>query len=305
MTDRTKKPGYEEGYAGEVDADYLDALTLDDLSLKKRTYEMVRAAKGHTVLDVGCGPASDTLALGRIVGPTGKVMGIDHDPKMIATAGQRTTEAGLSDMVEHRLADGGTLPFADNTFDSCRSERVFQHVEDAAQLLSEMIRVTKPGGYVVVADTDHSTHGTSTNNDDMDMRFRALALQALKNPHVGRKLFKLMKLAGLVEVESNPVLRTWTDLEKWRPIALDLGLPIGLKLQAWTQEEATQYENDLQQLHDQGAFYAQVGYILTAGRKSAQRVSAASQIPPASSSSGGGGNFIPLDRGRDLRQKGF
>lgn len=269
MTELSKKQGYEEGYAGEVDADYLDALTVDDLNLKKRTYEMMRAAEGHTVLDVGCGPASDTLALGKIVGPTGKVIGIDHDPKMIATADQRTTEAGLSDIVEHHLADGVTLPFADNTFDSCRSERVFQHVEDAAQLLAEMIRVTKPGGYVVVADTDHSTHGTSTDNDDMDMRLRALALQALKNPHSGRKLFKLMKLAGLADVESDPVLRTWTDFGKWRLIAFDLAIPIGLKMRAWTQEEANRFEADLQQLHDQGAFYAQVGYILTAGRKPA------------------------------------
>jgi len=267
MTDSTKKQGYEEGYAGEVDADYLDALTRDDLSLKKRTYEMMRAAEGHRVLDVGCGPASDTLALGSIVGPTGKAVGIDHDPKMIATAGQRTTEAGLSDTVEHHLADGVKLPFADDSFDSCRSERVFQHVEDVTQLLSEMIRVTKPGGYVVVADTDHSTHGTSTNHDDMDMRFRALALQAIKNPHVARKLPRLMKLAGLVEIETQPILRAWTDLEKWRPIALDLGIPIGLKLQAWTQEEANQYERDLQQLQAQGAFYAHVGYILMVGRK--------------------------------------
>jgi ubiquinone/menaquinone biosynthesis C-methylase UbiE len=267
MTDSKKQQGYEDGYAGSVDADYLDKLTQDDLQLKERTYSMMRAAEGHTVLDVGCGPASDTIALGRIVGSKGMVIGVDHDPDMVATARARAAEAGVSDHVEHRLTDGVKLPFDDNTFDSCRSERVFQHVPDATQLLAEMIRVTKPGGYVVVADTDHSTHGTSTDNVDMDMRFRALALQVLNNPHVGRKLYRMMNRAGLEEVEVNPVLRAWTDFGKWRPIAFDLGIPIGLKLRAWTQQEADQYGNDLQQLHDQGAFYANVGYILVAGRK--------------------------------------
>ena len=267
MTESRKPQGYEDGYAGEVDADYLDKLTHDHISLKERTYEMMRAVEGHQVLDVGCGPASDTIALGKIVGTRGRVIGIDHDARMIATANQRAAQAGLSGVVEHQLADGVHLPFEDNTFDSCRSERVFQHVADATQLLAEMIRVTKPGGYIVVADTDHSTHGTSADNDDMDLRFRALALQAIKNPHIGRKLFKMMKLAGLLNVESNPVLRAWTDFDQWRLIAFDLGIPIGLKMQAWTQEEADQYEADLQQLHDQGAFYANVGYILTAGRK--------------------------------------
>lgn len=269
MTESSKQQGYEAGYAGEVDADYLDKLTLDDMKLKERTYEMMRAGAGDKLLDVGCGPASDTIALGKIVGAKGRVIGIDHDPKMIATATQRAAEAGLSDIVQHQLANGVELPFEDNTFDSCRSERVFQHAGDATLLLAEMIRVTKRGGYVVVADTDHSTHGTSTNNDDMDMRFRALALQAIKNPNVGRHLYKMMNLAGLENVESNPVLRTWTDFNKWRPIAFDLGIPIGLKMKTWTQEEADQFEADLQQLHDQGAFYAHVGYILTVGRKPA------------------------------------
>jgi ubiquinone/menaquinone biosynthesis C-methylase UbiE len=267
MEDTEKQSGYEDGYAGCVDAEYLDKLTLDDIQLKERTYTMMRAGDGHRVLDVGCGPASDTIALGRIVGTKGMVIGVDHDPDMVATANRRAAEAGVADHVEHRLTDGVKLPFDDNTFDSCRSERVFQHVPDATQLLAEMIRVTKPGGYVVVADTDHSTHGTSTQCDDMDLRFRDMALQVIKNPNVGRKLYKMMKLAGLMEVESNPVLRSWTDFDRWRPFAFDLGIPIGLKMEAWTQQEADQYEADLQQLHDQGAFYAHVGYILAAGRK--------------------------------------
>ena len=213
MSDSKKQQGYEDGYAGKVDTDYLDKLTQDDIKLKERTYAMMGVKEGDTVLDVGCGPASDTIALGKIVGSTGRVIGVDHDPDMIAIADQRSADAGLSDYVEHQLTDGVELPFDDNTFDSSRSERVFQHVADATQLLAEMIRVTKPGGYVVVADTDHSTHGTSTNNDDMDMRFRALALQAIKNPHVGRKLYKMMNLAGLENVESDPILRAWTDFE--------------------------------------------------------------------------------------------
>ena len=126
MTDLKKQQGYEEGYAGVDSADYLDKLALDDLRLKERTCAMMRAGEGHRVLDVGCGPASDTIALGKIVGSKGSVVGIDHDPEMIATANQRAYEAGLCDFVEHQLADGVELPFEDNYFDSCRSERVFQ-----------------------------------------------------------------------------------------------------------------------------------------------------------------------------------
>ena len=92
-------------------------------------------------------------------------------------------------------------------------------------------------------------------------------MQVLKNPLAGRKLFKLLKFAGLEDVEIDPILWSWTDFNQWRPHAFDLAIPIGLKMGAWTQQEADEFENDLQQLHDQGAFYACVGYNLTAGRK--------------------------------------
>ena len=99
------------------------------------------------------------------------------------------------------------------------------------------------------------------------MRLRALALNAIKNPHVGRKLPRMMRLSGLDEVELEPTLRSWTDFNKWRVIAFDLAMPIGLKMQAWSQEEADQLKMDLMQLDEQGAFYANIGYILVSGRK--------------------------------------
>lgn len=267
MSDQDKQQGYEEGYAGHVDSDFLDNLTQKTIAIKQQTYAMMHISKGHIVLDVGCGPASDTIALSELVGSTGRVIGIDHDPEMVADANQRANQAGVADFVEHRQGNGLKLPFDDNTFNSCRSERVFQHVAEADQLLAEMIRVTKPGGSIVVLDGDYSTIGTSTQYNDMDMRLRDTLCQTIKNPYVGRKLYTMMALAGLQEVEANPQPFTFSDYTVWKSLLLDIAIPQGLELGIWTQAEIDQYHSDLQQLHEQSAFYAHATYILSSGRK--------------------------------------
>ena len=53
MSDQNQKQGYEKGYSGHVDSDYLDnAIQSEILRLKHQTYSMMRAGEGHTVLDV-------------------------------------------------------------------------------------------------------------------------------------------------------------------------------------------------------------------------------------------------------------
>jgi ubiquinone/menaquinone biosynthesis C-methylase UbiE len=120
--------------------DYLDtANSIQHFqSYKRKTYASMKVEQGHCVLDVGCGAGEDVLALAQIVGDTGRVVGIDNSETMIAEARKRAE--GFGGRVEFRLGDAHNLDFADNIFDGCRADRVFQHLEEPKQALSEMIR---------------------------------------------------------------------------------------------------------------------------------------------------------------------
>jgi SAM-dependent methyltransferase len=150
------------------------------------------------VLDVGCGIGVDAAEMAGQVGRNGRGAGVDTVPSVVEEARARTV--GVRDQVDLRVADGRDLPFRDAAFDACRAERVLQHVPEPEKVISEMLRVTKPGGIIVVADPDHEMWAL-----DMDDRHVTDALVTwwfdhVANPWMGRRLPGLLRSAGVVNV---------------------------------------------------------------------------------------------------------
>jgi ubiquinone/menaquinone biosynthesis C-methylase UbiE len=110
---------------------------------------------GDAVLDVGCGPGTDVFDMVDLVGPSGRLVGIDASEVMIAEARRRAEHRGVP--VTFEVGDLQSLPYPDATFDVCRAARVLEHLPDARRALAEMARVTRPGGRVAVFDFDWDT----------------------------------------------------------------------------------------------------------------------------------------------------
>ena len=117
-------------YSGYVDSEYLKMLARLTKPVKQPTYELMQIEPGHKVLDVGCGPATDTIQLAPLVGSSGEVIGVDFDREMIDEANQKAENVNLDQWVRHQQANASSLPFEDGYFDSCRSDRVFQHLSE-------------------------------------------------------------------------------------------------------------------------------------------------------------------------------
>ncbi len=107
--------------------------------------------RGEVVLDIGCGGGVDTLVSATMVGREGKVMGIDMVSEMLKRAMENVGKTTLKN-VSFQEASAEDLPFADEIFDVVISNGVFNLVPDKAKALSEVFRVLKPGGRVMIAD---------------------------------------------------------------------------------------------------------------------------------------------------------
>ena len=118
----------------------------------KREREAVIAAGGHIkgdVLEVGTGPGHLTLALAR---RTARVTSVDIDQQKLEEAHAFLSFYGLQDRVRFVRADAGCLDLSSESFDFVFCANVIHHLADAFKVVDEMLRVSRPGGTIVISD---------------------------------------------------------------------------------------------------------------------------------------------------------
>jgi len=254
-----------------IDTKYLNVLADLLKQDKQRTYTWMHLQPGQMVLDVGCGPGTDTIPLAQVVGPSGQVVGVDYDAAMIAEAERRAEQAGCSSWCRHLQANATTLPLQTSTFDTCRSERLFQHVQNPTAVLAERVRVTKPGGWIVVFDADWSTLSIDTPEVDLERRLSRCHLEhVVTNGYVGRQLYGLFTRQHLTEitVELHPIYLTDYALCRYA-CHLDVLEGEALATGVITEEELLRWRQSLERAQAEGAFYSHVTGVLVAGRNPA------------------------------------
>lgn len=146
---------------------------------------------GH-VLDCGIGTAAFSLALAGGVAAPLRIEGMDLSPSMLLRACLNLDRAGIENRLH--LRDMKDLPFEDDTFDAVIGAHVLEHFDDPLAGLSEMARVLKPGGPLVIA----ATHG---GIPDALLRLR------WRHKHIDRdRLVREMEKVGLTGVRAYPLL---------------------------------------------------------------------------------------------------
>jgi arsenite methyltransferase len=106
---------------------------------------------GSVVLDLGCGAGTDLLIAAQMVGPDGRVIGVDMTPAMLERAAVSARAMGLESVELHESLIE-TLPLEDASVDVVISNGVIDLVPDKEAVFAEIDRVLRPGGRLQVAD---------------------------------------------------------------------------------------------------------------------------------------------------------
>jgi ubiquinone/menaquinone biosynthesis C-methylase UbiE len=120
--------------------------------LRDMTVSMAGVKEGDSVLEVGCGTGTLTLAAKRQAGPSGKVVGIDVIPRMIELSKQKAAQA--NEQITFQLGSIDDIPFPENHFDVLLCSFMIYHMSETTRRkgLTEIHRVLKPNGRLLVLD---------------------------------------------------------------------------------------------------------------------------------------------------------
>ena len=204
-------------------------------------------------LDVGCGTGEDAVEMARRL-EGGEVVGADFSREMVAEAERRAK--GLSLPIRFQQADIHDLPFDDHSFDAVRIDRVLHFLPDPGMAMAEIVRVTAPGGRVVVAEPDWCSLLVEGGDQDLDRRVRAF-ISAQPGTDTGSVLPALFEAAGL------QVIAFHKGVFETRGVGLAADLfdlevvaTRALQARALNLDEALSWLRALQYAGERGSFHA-------------------------------------------------
>lgn len=221
---------------------------------------------GLSVLDVGSGPGYMALELGRRVGASGLVMGVDINATFVSQATERAQAQGLA-QVRFQRAAFPPLPFADCCFDRTFCKNVLEYVDSAEETVREIARVTKSGGKVVLIDSDWDMLALDVTDEALHERIlHAVKTTATREPRIGRKLYCLCKTAGLREVTVR--IFASPDLDGWAlPMLANSLYQYATVSGAVSQDEADAWLDDIKRRVQQGRYFFCLPQFVVAATK--------------------------------------
>src|SRR5262245_60793640 len=182
MADRLESRGRDPAFLAMLD-DYLAAMHLDRLSL---------------VLDVGCGTGVAARRLARLGAFTGRIVGIDRSPDLIAAAQQHAAAEGLAGRIEFRVGDAAALGDLKGQFDAAIAHTLVSHVDDPLAVVGEIAACVRPGGSIAIFDGDFASWVYGGADPAAGRQLAEAAIAAIvTGPYVMREFPAIARNAGL------------------------------------------------------------------------------------------------------------
>ena len=232
---------------------------------RRRIVAALELQADEVILDVGSGPGHQVFEMSSIVGPRGRVQGIDPAESAIAIASKRC--AGLSN-VHFELGNVAQLPFEDDTFDAVMSSQVFEYLENVSEGLQEIYRVLRPGGRVLIHDTDWGALLWRSSDAPRMARVMKAWDRHLTDPCLPQTLGPKLREAGFGNVKVDPIVQLETEFDPTSISSVLMKFIVGyVEAQGITASEASAWQADLEKHGAAGDYFFSSNEYIFVGTK--------------------------------------
>ena len=186
-------------------------------------FDRIGLAPGSCVVEIGCGPQGCLELLSNRVGPLGSVVGVELSDHAVQLARSFLSERRL-DNVEVRQGNAAETGLPRESFDLATARLVLVNIPEPEKIVSEMAALVTPGGVVALHEADWIAHVCDPPLPAWDRLRQVLDHYAEAKGmdlYVGRRIPRLLRNAGLIEVQVNPLIHIYGPDHTRRPIFLD------------------------------------------------------------------------------------
>jgi arsenite methyltransferase len=183
---------------------------------------------------------------------------------MLALAAKRPTDAGTAP-IELRHGEATHIPYDADAFDAAVSTQVLEYVPDIPEALAELRRVLRPGGRLLVLDTDWDSIVWRSNDDERMRRVLGTWDQHLADPHLPRTLVSSLRHAGfdVARPVIVPLLNVGFDPNCFSANLVSVIARYVAGRDGWSDEAVQAWAADLRQL-GVDYFFSLNGYVFQA-----------------------------------------
>jgi SAM-dependent methyltransferase len=178
---------------------------------------------GARVIEIGCGPRGCLDLLAERVGPQGAVVGVERSEEEVQLARQFVADHHL-DNVEVRHGDARATGLPRASFDLATARLVLVAVPEPEQIVAELVDLVRPGGVVALHEADYVAHVCDPPLPAWSRLMQALQTYAQMTGtdlFLGRRIPRMLRNAGLVDIQTHPLIHVYPPGHTRRMILVD------------------------------------------------------------------------------------